>query len=177
MSFSPDEVRDRSLKAKRELDAAARSKRTASMLDAAAKAKQKSLHEDTEHLGSLIAMVANQEFSGAADTINDLLNTRVVNALDSYKQSVAKNMFGMEAPPSLEESHYGMFTDAGNKKVHEIVKKHNKDKKNKGWKDTSRRFVNAVVDLRKLAKHKDHSEATDTHVKDKVWNALQEENE
>ncbi len=102
MSFSPDDVRDRSLKVKRELDAAARSKKAKAMLDAAAAAKKKTMSEDQEHLGTLVSLVANHDFAGATEIVHDLLNQRVVGALDAYKQTVAQNLFS-PIPKELEE--------------------------------------------------------------------------
>lgn len=103
MAFSPDEVRDRSLKVKRELDAAERSKKAKAMLDSAAAAKKKTMAEDTEHLGTMVGLVANHDFAGATEIVHDLLNQRVVGALDEYKRTVAQNLFS-PIPRELEES-------------------------------------------------------------------------
>lgn len=102
--FSPDDVRDRSLKAKRELDAAARSEKAKKMLDAAKAAKQRTMKEDTEHLGTVVALVANQDYSAATEMVQDILNQRVVGALDSYKKDVAQSLFTSGVSGLEEES-------------------------------------------------------------------------
>jgi len=103
MSLSPDAVRERSLKAKRELDAAANTKKGKAMLDSAAAAKKKTMSEDQDHLGSLVSLVANKEYSGATEIVTDLLNQRVVGALDNYKKTVAQSLFSPAVSSGLEE--------------------------------------------------------------------------
>lgn len=53
-----------------------------------------------ESIGTMIGFVANQNYADATTIIQDLLNQRVVSALDEYKQSVAQNLFA----PSMELS-------------------------------------------------------------------------
>lgn len=55
--------------------------------------------EQSEDIGTLIGLVANQEYADATNLVTDLLNTRVTASLDEYKQHVAKNLFA----PSLTE--------------------------------------------------------------------------
>lgn len=98
--FSPEAVRDRSLKVRRELDAANRSKKAKRELDNAAEEKKKKrLHENIEALTPLLGLVADNNYSDASALVQDVLNARVVAALDDYKQSVAQTLFA----PSLNE--------------------------------------------------------------------------
>lgn len=144
MAFSPDEVRDRSLKVKRELDAAERSKKAKAMLDSAAAAKKKTMAEDTEHLGTMVGLVANHDFAGATEIVHDLLNQRVVGALDEYKRTVAQNLFS-PIPAELEEeveqieeeqinelntSTIRSYLDKRGKQIRDDIAKYNIDKSN-----------------------------------------------
>lgn len=74
MRFSPKEVNDQS--------------------------KKKTMKEDSEQLGSMVALVANQNYAGATEILHDLLNQRVIDTLDDYKKTVSKNLF---APSHLDE--------------------------------------------------------------------------
>lgn len=62
-------------------------------------ADKKQMVEQSEDIGTLIGLVASQEYSDASSLVNDLLNARVAATLDEYKQHVAHNLFA----PSLTE--------------------------------------------------------------------------
>lgn len=97
-----DEAKERSKKVAQELHQAARDKRIKEMLHNIHHAHEKTMSEDTEHLGNVVGLVANHDFAGATEIVHDLLNQRVVGALDAYKQTVAKNLFS-PVPAELEE--------------------------------------------------------------------------
>jgi hypothetical protein len=56
-------------------------------------ADKKTVIEQREDIGTLIGLVAGQEYSDATGLATDLLNARVAASLDEYKQHVAKNLF------------------------------------------------------------------------------------
>jgi hypothetical protein len=100
-----DDIRDRSLKVKRELDAAARSKVAKKTLDAAAAAKKaKMMKEDFAPIGDVITLVANDQRSEATSIVNDLLSARVLDALQGHKQDIAKSLFAPGTEALQEET-------------------------------------------------------------------------
>lgn len=97
-----DEAKERSKKVAQELHQAARDKKIKDMLHSIHHAHEKTMSEDTEHLGNVVGLVANHDFAGATEIVHDLLNQRVVGALDEYKRTVAQNLFS-PIPAELEE--------------------------------------------------------------------------
>jgi len=97
-----DEAKDRSKKVAQELHQAARDKKIKDMLHSIHHAHEKTMSEDTEHLGNVVGLVANHDFTGATEIVHGLLNQRVVGALDEYKRTVAQNLFS-PVPRELEE--------------------------------------------------------------------------
>jgi hypothetical protein len=97
-----DEAKERSKKVAQELHQAARDKKIKDMLHSIHHAHEKTMSEDTEHLGNVVGLVANHDFTGATEIVHDLLNQRVVGALDEYKRTVAQNLFS-PIPRELEE--------------------------------------------------------------------------
>ena len=99
-----DEAKERSTRVAQELHQAARDKRIKEMLHNIHHAHEKTMSEDTDHLGTMVGLVANHDFAGATEIVHDLLNQRVVSALDGYKKTVAQNLFS-PIPRELEESN------------------------------------------------------------------------
>jgi len=115
--FSPEAVKARSEAAKKALGAAAAAKKvTKRSMSIAPKRQLASVHEEQEpYINSVVAMVADQNFADATNLVNDLLNQRVVVALDEYKQFIAQNIFS----PSVELSEETEDKDKEDKKDEE----------------------------------------------------------
>ena len=102
--FTPDQVNQRSLTVKRELDAAARSKAAKATLDQAAAAKRaRSMNEDFAPIADVITLVANDQHGEATGIVNDLLSARVLDALQDHKQTIAQTLFAPSADALAEE--------------------------------------------------------------------------
>jgi hypothetical protein len=123
--FSPESVRDRSLAIKRDLDAAARSKAAKKMLDDANRIKkERVMKEEFAPIGDMISLIANHQPGEATGIINDLLNARVLDSLQSRKQDIAKNLFAPDPGSSLsEETRLSKADKAGIQKERESLRR------------------------------------------------------
>lgn len=61
------------------------------------------MKEDYAPIGDMITLVANQQQGEATVIVNDLLSNRVLGALQTQKQEIAKNLFAPGGSPLSEE--------------------------------------------------------------------------
>lgn len=64
--------------------------------------KEKTMKEEFAPIGDMISLVANQQPGEATVIVNDLLSNRVLDALSTHKQDIAKSLFAPGASPLAE---------------------------------------------------------------------------